>query len=295
MKRFVSRYVGVFLAFVAMFCFTTLASAQSGSPVPVTTLGGLSHATWEWFLFGTSILVYAATWVDPANKDTPFAWQGKSRIAAFTILGAAVGVAHYVQNHDTVPWTESLLTGVMTIGVPMAMHFSTAIAKNAAARAAAGVSALLLVGGLSLGATGCATLFPGLTTGNPVADMTAFVQVAETADGIAVEAWTLAQPLIPAASLASAQAAYTKVQDAYQAAVALAEDAIQAYQGGAAENWGTVMAAVTSAVDAVITVLGQFGVSVLGAAKVVMLPPEFAVHLSTLKAAQTTLHAYRAP
>ena len=154
---------------------------------------------------------------------------------------------------------------------------------------------LLLAPLLALCLTGCAALFPGISTANTVADVTAFVQDAQFADGLVTSAWVIAYPLVPPANQPAALAAYTKAQAAYTAAIQVTEDALAAYVAGTASspNWAAVIADVQAAVDAVITVIRSFGGTVGSpSVRFRMSTPALVDQLAAVEAAQATLHRF---
>lgn len=144
---------------------------------------------------------------------------------------------------------------------------------------------------------GCAaieSLFPGIATGNTVADLDAFVSVASNISTWAADAWAY----VPAAAQAANDAAYLDLQNGLKTAIAEAQAAVAGFTavtGASTPNWPGLMAAVTSAVDALVAELASVGISFLGSYKVGTMAPTFAGRLAQLQAAQKTIHAFKAP
>ena len=154
----------------------------------------------------------------------------------------------------------------------------------------------LLAGAIAL--SGCATLFPGLTTGNPVADVTAFIQVAEFTDGLVVDAWPFAYAMIPPANQGAALAAYEKAQGVYVASIQVAQDAVAGYVAGTGSppDWAKVIASVQDAIDAIVTVVRSFGGTVSSpSVRFRLTPPALDTRLSSIASAQATVHRFHAP
>jgi hypothetical protein len=141
------------------------------------------------------------------------------------------------------------------------------------------------------GLTGCSALSQ-LNVNTVIADMTAFVQSAEVADQVAVDAWNIAEPLIPAGQQASAIATEQQYQTAFQTATQAFTAAIAAAQAGQVQNWALLLAQVTSAVDDIVSLVNQFGGN---AAATPAATPALATKLVLLKNAQLVIHRYHAP
>ena len=292
--------IGCFILLHARHAF----AAQTG-PDAVTT-AGMSSATWSWLLVLSGFLAYLAQWVDPANSQTPGNWSGKTRVIGFTVLGLVMGVLHAVTKDPSVPWTGSLVTAVMTGLLPGLLHFAPGMfAKAKAGGAAAGGGAALLVLVLSVSVTpagvhvraprmpglAACSLFPNVKTGTPLEDAIAVEQVAAFTDGIAVDAWSVAQGFIPPSALAAATAAYTKAQQGYVAAMQELQDGIAAGQDGSAQNWSGAIAAIKDAIATVVTVLEQFG-AIPTPGKASLMTPAFAGRIDAIHKAQATLGRY---
>ena len=281
--RLVHQGILACIGCVALFSSVQALASQVGVvstiPEPAVSAGVIAWG---------SVTALACTFLMNLTADgTPTPWNWNPQVRWLLALAASTvsGLVHGLQSG--VSTQTAIVTAVGALLAATLAHFSTpgALAKK-------GTVGLLVLALGTGGLTGCATLFPGLQTGTTTADITAFITVAETVDSFAATAWADAQPFIPQASLASAQAAWARAQDAYQAAISLAQDSLAAYTAGAAQNWAGVIAAVTSAVDAVVTVINQFGGSIPGT---VGANHEFAVHVATTHAAQASLHKFRAP
>jgi hypothetical protein len=142
--------------------------------------------------------------------------------------------------------------------------------------------------------TGCAALFPGLTTGNPVADMTAIDEVAVTTDGAIELAWQAGYPLLPPADQPAALAAYTKAQAVVTAAIQGDQDAIAAYEDGQAQDWSALIATVTAAVDGLVSAVQQLVGSKVGASHLAAAGVAYP-HLVEALRGQANLHRRHAP
>ena len=142
-----------------------------------------------------------------------------------------------------------------------------------------------------MGASGC-SVFAGLATGNPVVDATTFEQAAVIADQIAVAAFNIAEPLLPASVQVQAQADFTKAQAVFQNSMAVLADAVKAYEDGTSQNWGALYGDVTAAVDQVVAIVMQFGSTQAGVSKIALMSPAFATRSVDLTRAVATLHRY---
>jgi hypothetical protein len=307
-NKLISHSIVALLASVAFFSSSVVLAAQVGAvtdSAPAVSAGVLA--------WGSVTALVCTFLMNLTSSGTPTPWNWNPQVRFYLALGATTvsGILHACQTGVTIQ--TAAVTALGSLLAAVMAHYSTPGAMTKAAPKVAGAALLLLALGASVtvsnshdrsplaraashvqvgGLTGCATLFPGLNTGTTTADISAFIQVAQTVDGFASIAWTDAQPFIPPASLASATAAWTKAQDAYQAAITVAQASLAAYTSGAAQNWVSLFAAVTSAVDAVVTVIGQFG----GALPAPMgVSSEFALHVASVHSAQTTLHSFKAP
>jgi hypothetical protein len=149
-----------------------------------------------------------------------------------------------------------------------------------------------------LSLSGCASLFPGLTTGNPVADVTAFIQVAQFTDALVVDAWPIAYAMVPPANQGAALAAYEKAQGVYAASIQVAQDAVAAYIAGtgAPPNWTVVIASVQDAIDAIVVVVRSFGGTVGSpSVRFRLSSPALVDRLASIEASQATVHRFHAP
>ena len=157
---------------------------------------------------------------------------------------------------------------------------------------------LLLAPFFALLLTACGTLFPGLTTGNPVADVTAFIEVAQVTDALVVEAWPIAYGMIPPANQGAALAAYEQAQKVYVASIQVAQDAVAAYIAGtgAPPNWSAVISSVTDAVDVIVAVVRSFGGTVGSpSVRFRMTSPALSDRLTSIEASQSTVHRFHSP
>lgn len=157
--------------------------------------------------------------------------------------------------------------------------------------AAASLAALALVASLSL--TGCSGFLSGLATSNPVVDATAFENAANVADGIAVNAFQIIEPLLPAADQAVAQADFAKAQATYQGVIAALNDAIQAYQDGTSQNWTSLYTDIQNAIDAIVAIVDSYGGSPAAALSVARGSSAFVTERALLTTAVATVHKYR--
>jgi hypothetical protein len=152
-----------------------------------------------------------------------------------------------------------------------------------------------LVIGLVL--SGCAALFPGLTTGSVVADLDAYITVANDVSSWSADAWAL----VPASAQASALVAYTDAQGALKTSIQVAEDAVAAYEAaGTQPNVPAIIASVDAAVDALIAEVESLAASTSSARLGVVGAPrsvssEFAGKVALLEKAKTTIHRHKNP
>jgi len=125
------------LAATAAFLLAATALAQDTATAVASTAPVLTSREASWIGLFTALFVTAAQFVDPANIQTPGNWTGQSRVIAFSVLGALVGLGHYLTAQTGAPIMASLFTGVLTIVVPMLGHFATGFGKSAIARMSA--------------------------------------------------------------------------------------------------------------------------------------------------------------
>jgi hypothetical protein len=313
--RLFHQGVIAFVATVALFSSGAALAAQVGVVPDSPPVVSASVLAWG------SVTALACTFLmnlTAPGTPTPWNWNPQVRWGLALLATTVSGIIHSMQSGVVVQ--TAIVTAACALLAATLAHFSTpgALAKPAAKVVGAAVLLLALGASVSVpgvarraeagvaraathvqvgGMTGCSVLFPGLTTGTVTSDITAALTVAQTLDGWATTAWSDAQPYIPQVSLTNAQAVWTKAQDVYQAAVTSLQAALAAYTAGTgpSPNWAALLAALTSAADAIVTVIDQFGGSLPGMLATLSTNSEFRVHVASVHATQTTLHTFKAP
>jgi hypothetical protein len=258
--------LGALACFLVLHARTALAASDASGSVTA----GMSSSVWNWVVFFTGALVYLAQWVDPANAQTPWNLSAKTRMIAFTVLGLVVGVLHAVTKDPSVPWTDSLMTGVMTVVLPGVLHFAPGMFAKAKAGGGVGpaAGALLLIGalGTSTMATGCAAFTSAVNK-----DPTVYVADFEMAAGIVNDGAKAIFPIVlahlPTASQGVAQADFDKAEATYTDAMTAINAGLAGFKDGKAADWGKLLADGVTAIDAIIAIIDEYGgtVTPLGA------------------------------
>ena len=154
---------------------------------------------------------------------------------------------------------------------------------------------------ISLLVSGCSaisSLLPGINAANTLATVDSFIQAAQFANGLVEGAWAIAYPLIPAAYQPAALAAFTKAEGVYSATVQVALDAVSSYIAGTGSppNWGTVIADVQNAFDAVVGVIHSFGGTVGSPSTRFQMSSQALVsQLDAIAQAQANVHRFHSP
>lgn len=140
---------------------------------------------------------------------------------------------------------------------------------------------------LAFGTAGCSNI----VTTNPAVIATDFEAAATRVDQIAVGAFNIALPLLPAADQAQAQADFTLAQATFTSSLVAIDEAVKAYQDGTSQNWSQLFADAEKTIDAIVSIVDLYTAPKAGAAR--MAPPAtFATQRALLLRATTSLHRY---
>lgn len=263
------------VAFVLLALFAGAAFAQV-APAPAAAPPSFLASLPQWLVAGAAVLV---------------ATGGVFKAVAF-LLGLAG--SFWPKCLPAAAWCAKISTEFHTLGTKLGDTIpgsNAAKMRGAARRVIPPAAILMLAIGFGTASSGCAALSE-LATSNPVVVADSFEHAAEIADDVAVAAFNIARPFLPAVQQAAADAAFAKAQAAYHDAMTALNDAVKGYQDGTSQNWTALYADVVGAIDAVVAAVDEFASPKTGSARDAFVSPDFATARAHLGHAVATVHRY---